>query len=159
MVEHADRPTIAPAARAAFHVELASGLLPLHRRNAVTAMDARVLRVLKTIARDLGKPQTVKGLAAQLRLSPSRLEHLFRKQTGRGIKAFVRESRLAKAAELLEDPTLQIKEVAAAVGYANVSNFIRDYTRRYGESPSQSRSSPLHDSLISFSSRRGLRGG
>ena len=142
MVGRADRPTIAPAVRAAFDVELASGVLPLHYRNGMTTMDARVLRVLKTIARDLGKPQVVKDLAVQLRLSPSRLEHLFKKETGRGIKAFLREARLTRAEELLQDPTLQIKEVAAAVGYADASDFAHDFRKHYGQSPSQTRRPP-----------------
>jgi two-component system response regulator YesN len=101
----------------------------------------------------------MKYLAAQLRLSASRFEHLFKDHTGLAFKAFLVVARMTKAKNMLKDRTLRTKEVAAAVGYANVSNFIRDYTKRYGESPSQSRSSSLHDSSIPFSSRRGLRGG
>ena len=48
------------------------------------AMDARVVRVLEIVARELEKPQSVKVLAARLRLSPSRFEHLFKRwPTGR----------------------------------------------------------------------------
>jgi two-component system response regulator YesN len=90
----------------------------------------------------------VKRLAARLRLSPSRFEHLFKNQTGLGFKAFLLAARIAKAKDLLKDRTLRIKEVAAAVGYANVSNFTRDFTKYCGESPSRSRGPSPGDSLI-----------
>jgi transcriptional regulator GlxA family with amidase domain len=111
-------------------------------------MDARILSVLEVVTRELEKPQSVKRLAAQLRLSPSRFEHLFKNQTGQGFKAFLLAARITKARNMLRDRTLRVKEVAAAVGYANVSNFIRDFTKYYGESPSRSRNSSLRDSLI-----------
>jgi transcriptional regulator GlxA family with amidase domain len=103
---------------------------------------------LEVVARELEKPQSVNRLAAQLRLSPSRFEHLFKNQTGRGFKAFLLAARMTRAKEMLKDRTLRIKEVAAAVGYANVSNFTRDFTKHYGESPSRSRSSSPDDFLI-----------
>jgi hypothetical protein len=46
---------------------------------------------------------------------------------------------MARAKDLLQDHTLRIKEVAAAVGYADASDFTRDFRKQYGESPSQSR--------------------
>jgi len=143
MVAHAAPPLVAPLVRDAR--VLRPALVPPRRRNrsGPAAADARILGVLEVVARELGKPHSVKRLAAQLRLSSSRFEHLFKSQTGQGFKAFLREARLTRAAELLQDPTLQIKEAAAAVGYANVSNFNHDFTKYYGESPSRSRiSSP-----------------
>jgi transcriptional regulator GlxA family with amidase domain len=131
----------------------------VHAGSHPATTDARILDVLEVLARDLEKPQSVKHFAAQLRLSASRFEHLFKDQTGLTFEAFLLAARMTKAKKMLKDRTLRIKEVAAAVGYANVSNFTRDYAKRYGDSPSQSRSSSLHDSLIPFSSRRGLRGG
>jgi AraC family transcriptional regulator of arabinose operon len=114
-------------------------------RNGRAPADARILSVLEVVARELEKPQSVKRLAAHLRLSPSRFEHLFKNQTGQGFKAFLLAARMTKASKMLQDPTLRVKEVAAAVGYANVSNFIRDFTKYYGESPSRSRNSSLGD--------------
>jgi len=149
----------APAIGPPFDARRGSGRLPLHTGEPVSVMDARVLSVMETVARSLDKPHFVKDLAAQLRLSASRFEHLFKDQTGLAFKAFLLAARMTRAKNMLKDRTLRIKEVAAAVGYANASNFIRDFTKHYGESPSQSRNSSLHDPLIPFSSRRGLRGG
>jgi transcriptional regulator GlxA family with amidase domain len=144
MVGPAKPITIAPTGRTAFDLGLASAPLPLHPRSAATVTDTRVLRLLETLACELDKPQLVKDLAVQLRLSPSRLEHIFKQETGLGIKAFLRAARLKKAKDILQDPTLGIKEVAAAVGYRDVSHFARDFRKQYGQSPSQSRKSPPH---------------
>jgi AraC family transcriptional regulator of arabinose operon len=57
-------------------------------------VDARIVRVLEIVAHDLEKPHSLKLLAAQLRLSPSRFEHLFRKETGRAFKTFLRAARM-----------------------------------------------------------------
>lgn len=140
MVSHVDRPIIAPVVRNAFVLGLPSGLLPAHSRGGLTAADARVLSVLEIVARELEKPQLVKRLAARLRLSPSRFEHLFKKETGQGFKSFLRAARMTRAKYMLQDPRLRIKEVATAVGYADASDFTRDFRKEYGQSPSQSRS-------------------
>jgi two-component system response regulator YesN len=108
--------------------------------SGLSAGDARILSVLERVTRELEKPQLVKHLATQLRLSPSRFEHLFKEETGQGFKAFLRASRMSKAKNMLHDPTLRVKEVAAAVGYASVPNFIRDVRKQYGHAPSRLRS-------------------
>jgi AraC family transcriptional regulator of arabinose operon len=144
MLRHTGQVRTAPALPNPSVLGLAPAPLPAPARDGPTAADARILRVLDAIARQLDKPQSVKYLAAQLRLSPSRFEHLFKKETGQGFKTFLRAARMTKAENLLQDPTLRIKEVAAAVGYADLSHFSRDFKRQYGQSPSQSRRFPPH---------------
>jgi len=136
---HAHRQRIAPVARNAFVLGLPSGPPPVDSRGGFTATDPRVLRVLKIVAREFDKPLSVKFLAAQSRLSASRLEHLFKAQTGQAIKTSLRAVRMARAMDLLRDPTLRIKEVADAAGYHNMADFVRDFKKRYGKSPTQTR--------------------
>jgi transcriptional regulator GlxA family with amidase domain len=159
MFGRTDQPTIAPMVRIPFVLGLAPTPLRAQKRACLAAADERVLSVLEIIARDLEKPHSVKHLAAGLRLSPSRLEHLFKKETGRTVKAFVRDARITQAKNMLQDPTLRIKEVAAAVGYADVSNFAHDFRKQYDQSPSQSRSPSLHDASLPSAPRRVPRGG
>jgi AraC-like DNA-binding protein len=142
VVSRAEWPMPAPAIGPPFDARRGSGRLPLHTSKPVTAVDARVLSVMETVARNLDKQHLVNHLAAQLRLSPSRLEHLFKKETGQTIKAYVRAARLKKAKHLLQDPTLQIKEVAAAVGYSDASDFAHHFRKRFGQSPSRVRRPP-----------------
>ncbi|MGO8753406.1 MAG: helix-turn-helix transcriptional regulator [Thermoguttaceae bacterium] len=137
---HADHSIIAPLPRDASVLGLASAPPRVHAGGELAARDSRVLRVLEIVTRQLEKPQSVTLLAACLRLSLSHFEHLFKKETGQGFKSFLRAARMTRANNMLQDPTLQVKEVAAAVGYADVCNFIHDFRKQYGQSPSQSRS-------------------
>ena len=104
-------------------------------------MDARVKKATEIIARKIDKPPSVKDLADQLRLSQSRLQHLFKENTGRALKQFIRATRMANANDLLRDPTRRVKEVAAAVGYPDSSSFSHDFRKHYGKSASELRSS------------------
>jgi transcriptional regulator GlxA family with amidase domain len=101
-----------------------------------------VRSVLNVVLRELEKPQSVQRIAAQVGLSPSWFEHIFKKETGHTFKVFLRTTRLAKAKDMLRDSALRVKEVAAAVGYADASDFAHDFRRQYGQSPSQLRKPP-----------------
>jgi AraC-like DNA-binding protein len=104
--------------------------------------DTRIRIVIAVILRELEKPQSMRRFAAQFRLSPSRFEHLFKKETGQSFKAFLRATRLARAKALLQNPTVLIKEAAFEVGYRDASDFAHDFRKQYGQSPSQSRRPP-----------------
>jgi transcriptional regulator GlxA family with amidase domain len=43
------------------------------------------------------------------------------------------------AKKLVENSFLTIKEIAAFVGAKDISHFVRDYKRLYGQTPSKSR--------------------
>lgn len=64
-------------------------------------VDGRVLRAQELIAADPGAPHTVRSLAEDVALSPSRFAHLFTEQTGRSPMRALREARLLHAARLL----------------------------------------------------------
>ena len=70
-----------------------------------------------------------------VRLSPAQLRRLFRAGYGSSPHEAVRLARLEKAAELLAAAALEVKEVAAAVGYRSESHFVQDFHRKYGLSP------------------------
>ncbi len=70
--------------------------------------------------------------------------YLFRKRLGQlyglNIRDFIMETRLAKAADLLKDPTLSVKQVAATTGFKNAFYFSRVFTRYFGQPPKLFRS-------------------
>ncbi len=57
------------------------------------------------------------------------------------LKEYLRDLRLKKAVLLLQDPTLSIKEIAAAVGYKYVSDFDHHFKSTYGMRPGEYRRS------------------
>jgi transcriptional regulator GlxA family with amidase domain len=105
----------------------------------VRGMDPRINLAVEIMAEELDHPLLVNTIASRLGLSPWHFEHLFKAEIGRPFKATLKDARLAKARELLLDPTRRIKEVALAVGFNFLPNFTREFTRRYGQPPSQHR--------------------
>ncbi|MFJ8533658.1 helix-turn-helix domain-containing protein [Streptomyces sp. NPDC093591] len=98
-------------------------------------VDARVRRAEALIAADPGAPHTVRSLAEQVALSPSRFAHLFTRQLGQSPMRALREARLRHAARLLESTGLSVERVAAASGFASPFHFNRVFRERYGLPP------------------------
>jgi len=140
MLKFSPRPAIRQIVPRGLDRGLPLALSQARRTSGMTGVDARIRKILEVVLRELRKPYPIGDLAAPLRLSPSRFEHIFKRETGYSFKAFLRVARLAKAKDMLGDCTLRVKEVAAAVGYLDVSHFVRDFRRQYGRRPSQLKS-------------------
>ncbi|MDQ3800667.1 MAG: helix-turn-helix transcriptional regulator [Acidobacteriota bacterium] len=78
-------------------------------------------------------------MARLVRISPSRLQHIFKEQTGWSINRYLRELRLKKAAALLTESFLSVKEIRCTVGITDTRHFASDFKRRYGMTPSSYR--------------------
>lgn len=66
--------------------------------------------------------------------------HLYRKLkalTNASISEFVKEIRLEKSVELLQEGRMNISEIAYEVGFTSPSHFSRSFKDKYGKSPSQ----------------------
>ena len=98
-------------------------------------MDWRVRTAIDAMHRDLGQPLAVSELARRVNLSRSRFTHLFRAERGCSPARYLREARLERARQLLEDSSLSIKEIMVRVGFNDPSHFTRDFSKRYGVSP------------------------
>jgi AraC family transcriptional regulator, arabinose operon regulatory protein len=83
----------------------------------------------------------LRKVVANLNLSSSRFRHLFTQSIGISPTRYVKAIRLTRAKSLMETSFLTVKEVMAAVGYSDISHFVRDYKASFGETPSQSRRS------------------
>ena len=77
---------------------------------------------------------TLEDLARHLHLSPNYASALLKRQTGRTFMQLVQESRLARAATLL-DAGATAEVAAREAGYANMSFFYKKFTERYGCTP------------------------
>lgn len=95
--------------------------------------DCRLRKVLQKIASD--SPQTIQDLALECNLSESHLQHLFKECTGLGLGRLLIERRMKRAAELLAQTNLSIKEIAWSVGYEHTSSFTRAFERHFREAP------------------------
>jgi AraC family transcriptional regulator of arabinose operon len=97
-------------------------------------MDRRIELVISKIESDPGACQLSK-LAALVNLSPSRLRHLFKQETGTTPGQYLKTVRLARAELLLRTTFLSIKEIINQLGLITSAHFVRDFKRVYGTSP------------------------
>lgn len=85
------------------------------------------------------KTLSVQLLAEWLSCSADYLSHRYKAETGEGLTIFISRTRLERAAELLNDTTLSVKEISWACGFAEESYFIRKFNDFFGCTPGQYR--------------------
>lgn len=104
------------------------------------ALDQRIERVLDILNFDAACAMSTVSLARQMNICPRHLARLFRRQKGQCIRDYLHEMRLRRAAGLLSQTQVSIKEIAARVGITDPSNFTRAFKAAYGVPPREYRS-------------------
>jgi AraC-like DNA-binding protein len=107
------------------------------------AMDQRVQRVLLHLKENFHREQSLDHVARMVNISPWRLCHLFKKETGTTFAQYLRQLRMQEAKTLLEETFLNVKEIMIRVGVCDDSHFVRDFKRLFGLTPSQYRAAHL----------------
>jgi AraC-like DNA-binding protein len=102
--------------------------------------ERRVLKILQMIQTQ--PLRRIEDLAHEFNLSHSRLEHLFKQETGVSLGQLLAEQRLGRAAHLLLHTNMRIKEIAHTVGYEHTSSFIRAFERHFKQAPRLYRQKP-----------------
>lgn len=95
----------------------------------------RKLPVMIRFIREHCSSITLPDLAARYHKSESYLSRYIHRETGKTFRSLQREFRMRKAADMLEYSKCSVEEVAAAVGYAEVSCFYRNFKSFYGMTP------------------------
>jgi transcriptional regulator GlxA family with amidase domain len=102
-------------------------------------MDARVRAAIKVMDDLVGEELSIRSLARSMNLSPVRLRQLFKKDMGRSPMQYLKCLRLKRAANLLQSSFLSIEEIIFQTGTRDASNFVRDFKRQYGVTPTRFR--------------------
>ncbi|MCB0456639.1 MAG: response regulator [Flavobacteriaceae bacterium] len=105
----------------------------------LTSMDERFMKqVLKTVEEHMGNEfYTVEDLASEVGFSRSQLNRKLKSILGKSPNHLIRDFRLARAKELLEQKSASISEIAYQVGYSNLSYFSKSYKEAFGKLPSE----------------------
>ena len=98
-------------------------------------MDSRIQKIQQIMRENLNRELSLAELAQSVNLSPWRLCHIFRADTGMPPIKYLRLLRLEAAKELLETSFLSIKEISYKVGLNDESHFVRDFKKVYGMAP------------------------
>lgn len=101
--------------------------------------DGLVLTVQHKLEKHFSAPLTVTEMAAWVHISPRTLQRRFQTATGVSPIRYLQKLRLGKAQEKLESSRQSLEEIAAAVGYEDISSFRQLFRRQFGLSPSKYR--------------------
>ena len=85
------------------------------------------------------EPLRVSTLAALANLSPAHFAVRFREQTGCAPRDYLHLLRIHRACQLLRSSALNVKEIAARLGYQDPFHFSRQFKAFQGVSPSEYR--------------------
>lgn len=94
-----------------------------------------VTRAVRYMYDHLREKLSLEALSAELGVSKSYLNIIFRQETGHAPMDFFIELRMQEACRLLEDGHMRVNEVAAALGYDDPYYFSRVFRRHTGFSP------------------------
>ena len=109
------------------HAHLATAGADLARSTGVIRDDVRA--VVDYIRANYTKRFSLAELAARCGLSPAYFSRAFSAATGVPVFTFIARVRVQKACQLLARNHLPVADIAATVGYANVSHFNRSFRR------------------------------
>jgi len=100
--------------------------------DGATQLVRDVFHVIETRYRS---PIGLADVAKAVDRSPAYLTHAVREETGRTVLQWIIERRMREAERLLVDTDQPLHAIASAVGYDNVSYFIRQFAKRHGTPP------------------------
>lgn len=129
------------ASRALAHYLARAVWLARHPADAVAAPDARqrVARCIEHMRRHLDQPLRLAELAALAGWSPSHFKARFQEHTGYGCIDYLIRLRIHSACQLLDTTALDVKTIAARVGYADPLWFSKAFKSVTGQPPSDYR--------------------
>lgn len=96
---------------------------------------AKLKVVLEYIDRHYTEELSIAGLAELCYFSEYYFMRFFKKYVGMSCLDYIKNLRLEKAAELLEQGELSTLEVSLSVGFHNLSYFHREFKKKYGVTP------------------------
>ncbi len=98
----------------------------------------------KYIGENLGKKFVIADICAQLGCSKSTLLSAFKKKYGITVNAYVTDTRLEKARQMLLVGEHTINEISSETGFSDQSYFSKVFSAKYGISPSDYRAANQH---------------
>jgi AraC-like DNA-binding protein len=104
--------------------------------------DASLLRLMDRLREDPSERLSLEDMAAETRLSVAQFSRRFQTLSGQSPMRFAIRQRILRAQQLLRGSSLQISEIADALGYVDVYFFSRQFKQATGVSPTAYRQSP-----------------
>jgi YesN/AraC family two-component response regulator len=109
----------------------------------------KLAQVFRFIEAYYHQPISLTDVAQAVGYSPAYLTNLVQTQTGRTVKRWITERRMAQARLLLTTTTQSVSQIAEVIGYADTSYFIRQFRQIHQTSPQAWRNSAASQASVS----------
>lgn len=126
-------------------------MIPRQADSVSSACKQRILNVQTYLDIHYRENIRIDTLSKQFYISQYHLSHQFKELTGYSPKQYLTMVRLKNAAVMLTATKASLIEVAAACGFSDINNFIKQFRRIYGCTPSSFR--PKNKSISQHSRR------
>ena len=103
----------------------------------------QISRIINKMYEEISHPLEVQSLAREAGMSSSGFHNNFKALTGTSPLQYIKNIRLHKAKELIQQEGEKAYEAALRVGYESSSQFNREYKRLFGTTPAKDRSITL----------------
>ncbi|RTE10332.1 AraC family transcriptional regulator [Paenibacillus whitsoniae] len=107
----------------------------LHQSAIIGSHAHRIAQAIQFINRNYDKPLKIEQLATTVNMSTSSFHKHFKRITAMSPLQYQKTVRLQEARHLMLMETLPVSDASFRVGYESPSQFSREYTRMYGQSP------------------------
>ena len=94
-----------------------------------------IQRAVRLIDAQLYKPCSLASIAAEIKLHPTYLSKLFKKEVGKNITVFIRDRKMAEAKNLMANSDHSVSEIAEMLGYSSIFYFSRVFHQSTQASP------------------------
>jgi AraC family transcriptional regulator len=112
-------------------------------------MDRRVHTVISFMGAHLQDELSLEQMAQSINLSPSRLRHLFKDETGVPPAQYLKLLRMQRARHLLNTTFLNVKQIMSIIGVQDKRHFTEDFKKAYGLTPAQYRMCQIRSDSLS----------
>lgn len=110
-----------------------------YERNINAHESQKINRALKLIHEKFDQPLALLDVARSLNVSRATCKRLFRKSLGKSFKEFLIEVRISHVAKLLLETDRTVLDIATQCGFANLSNFNRQFRELKSQTPREFR--------------------
>ena len=109
-------------------------------------LNQKIIPILDYIVENY-QTATLRSTAEHFHYSEAHLSRMFREKTGGTFSEKLRDFKLEQAARLLRETDKKLNDICDAVGYADVTQFIHNFKRKYQTTPGQYRKTHRSNSL------------
>ncbi|MEM1254555.1 MAG: response regulator [Cyanobacteria bacterium P01_H01_bin.21] len=120
----------------------AASLNPQQSAKTIFPDCPRLTAVFEFIEAHYQQPINLTDVAQAVGYSPAYLTNLSQSHTGRTVKAWIIERRMAQARQLLISTAKSVKQIAESIGYTDAGYFTRQFRKLHGVTPQVWRSQP-----------------